>query len=204
MLKNMFKNTTLLLLSAGVVWTTCGYSQSYYHYPQYAQENYSYYSDSNYGYSNYHYTPSSHNDNYYSDEIYRPRRDDYDNRDLTKGLDMPAGRSLPQPDYADWDFRETWRDYRKAFYSGQTQAEAYRKSHPYGEGGIGYDPDPVYLRLKEEYKKEKERRELQAQQHPRINGGGTCSRGSQWYSHPQGGGTLPGRQWNNNNYYYSY
>lgn len=45
----------------------------------------------------------------------------------------------------DWDFRENWQYDREAFFSGQTQGEAYRKHHLYGIGGIGYDPDEEYL-----------------------------------------------------------
>jgi hypothetical protein len=41
----------------------------------------------------------------------------------------------------DWDYRENWRYERDAFYRGETQPQAYREDHPYGPGGIGFDPD---------------------------------------------------------------
>lgn len=44
----------------------------------------------------------------------------------------------------DWDYKENWRYDRRAFYSGETQGEAYRKEHPPGRGGIGYDADDDY------------------------------------------------------------
>ncbi len=47
----------------------------------------------------------------------------------------------------DWDNQQDWQYYRKEFYSGKTQPEVYRERHPYGAGGIGYDPDPDYLRM---------------------------------------------------------
>jgi hypothetical protein len=41
----------------------------------------------------------------------------------------------------DWDYRENWRYERDAYYGGKTQPQAYREDHPYGPGGIGFDPD---------------------------------------------------------------
>lgn len=57
-----------------------------------------------------------------------------------------------QPNYnpvplGDWDNQQDWQYYRKEFYAGKTQPEVYREHHPYGAGGIGYDPDPDYLRM---------------------------------------------------------
>lgn len=50
----------------------------------------------------------------------------------------------------DWDYRENWQFHRKDFFRGETQPEAYRRHHPYGPGGIGYDADEDYLKLKRE------------------------------------------------------
>jgi hypothetical protein len=50
----------------------------------------------------------------------------------------------------DWDNRENWQYSRHAFFSGETQPEAYRRSRVYGYGGIGYDPDEDYLHLQKE------------------------------------------------------
>ena len=55
----------------------------------------------------------------------------------------------PQP--FDWSYHEAWRDNRKAYYAGETQPQAFRKSHPHGEKGIGYDADPTYVQMKNEY-----------------------------------------------------
>lgn len=52
----------------------------------------------------------------------------------------------------DWDFRENWRYNRDAFYSGQSQPEAYRDEHPYGPQGIGYDADVNYARNLKRYR----------------------------------------------------
>ena len=77
---------------------------------------------------------------YYNQEYYGDYRNDpHLNHHYHQGTN---------PQTFDWDFRESWRDNRKAFFSGETQAEAYRKAHPPGTGGIGYDPDPVYQRLR--------------------------------------------------------
>lgn len=41
----------------------------------------------------------------------------------------------------DWDYRENWQYHRDAYFTGETQADAYRKAHPDGTPGIGYDVD---------------------------------------------------------------
>jgi hypothetical protein len=127
---------------------TLMYAQSYYYPPQ---QNQNYYYDENYNGHHQPYNPSQ-------DRYYQPRPGDYANRDPNRGIETNGG-TVHYPDYTDWDYHETWRDYRKSFYSGETQAEAYRKSHPYGEGGIGYDPDPVYLRMEEEYRQMKDQQQ---------------------------------------------
>ena len=43
--------------------------------------------------------------------------------------------------YSNWDYQQGWRNYRDAYFNGETQQEAYRRSHPHGRGGIGYDSD---------------------------------------------------------------
>lgn len=44
----------------------------------------------------------------------------------------------------DWDNNQNWRYDRQAFYQGETQPEAYRREHPYGTPGIGYNTDQYY------------------------------------------------------------
>lgn len=55
----------------------------------------------------------------------------------------------------DWDYKEGWRYDREAYFRGETQAEAYRRHHPYGPGGIGYDPAEGYERNLERIMHEK-------------------------------------------------
>lgn len=43
--------------------------------------------------------------------------------------------------HSDWDYQQGWRNNRDAYLNGETQDQAYRKSHPNGRGGIGYDSD---------------------------------------------------------------
>ncbi len=45
----------------------------------------------------------------------------------------------------DWDYHENWQYSRHAFFEGDTQPQAYRRTHPYGPAGIGYDADEDYL-----------------------------------------------------------
>ena len=62
----------------------------------------------------------------------------------TKGKDIP----LYHLRRGDWDNYQNWQYDRDAYFKGETQGEAYRKEHPFGPGGIGYDPDENYLREK--------------------------------------------------------
>lgn len=127
----------------------------------------------NNGYSNN--QNNNYNPNYYNDQQnnnYQPNRG-YDNRSNpnNRNLDRwenrpgdvpPEGyrpRDLPAGDYSnrhtgyspmgDWDYRQQWQYYAKDYLNGLTQSEVYDKYHPYGPGGIGYDPDEGYLRLQE-------------------------------------------------------
>lgn len=53
---------------------------------------------------------------------------------------------------ADWEYDEGWRNDRDAYLRGDTQPQAFRKAHPYGPAGIGYDADPEYLRMEQAYR----------------------------------------------------
>lgn len=54
----------------------------------------------------------------------------------------------------DWDYKQNWRYDRKAFYSGETQGEAYEEEHPEGSGGPGMSADSSYLKMRDYYLKE--------------------------------------------------
>lgn len=62
-------------------------------------------------------------------------------------LDYRTNYSHDQPT-GDWDYKESWRHNKEAFFKGKTQAQAYREAHPYGPAGIGYDADEEYLARK--------------------------------------------------------
>lgn len=68
----------------------------------------------------------------------------------------------------DWGYKQNWRYDRKAFYSGETQGEAYDQEHPDGVGGIGMDPDYDYLQMRRFYLEENARNNQEAyqRQHP--------------------------------------
>lgn len=170
MRKSVLKIRYSLLLGSFLLINSLAYSQSQYNVPQ-QNQNYNGSSchrdnpgsrSDNYNQVSDNYRTSSNNRNSESynqstEDYYRARPGDYDNRDPLRRFDPEPDRTgngqiLRFPNYSDWDYQESWRDNRKAYYSGETQAEAYRKNHPYGEGGIGYDPDPVYLRMEEEYR----------------------------------------------------
>lgn len=57
----------------------------------------------------------------------------------------------------DWGYKSNWRYDSKAFFKGETQGDAYTQEHPYGPGGIGYDPDSEYLQMSKFYKEDVER-----------------------------------------------
>jgi hypothetical protein len=57
----------------------------------------------------------------------------------------------------DWGYKQNWRYDRKAFYSGETQGEAYDKEHPDGVGGPGMDPDTEYLQMRKFYMEDAKR-----------------------------------------------
>lgn len=74
---------------------------------------------------------------YQSDHYYNPNGSwsrYYDNR--SNNGTSPYG--------TDWDYQESWRNDKKAYFSGETQPQAWRNAHPYGPGGIGYDAAPGY------------------------------------------------------------
>ncbi len=81
------------------------------------------------------------------------------NDELEKDIHRRANRR------GDWGYRQNWRYDSKAFFKGETQGEAYTQEHPYGPGGIGYDPDEEYLQMSRFYKEEAEK----AHQHPDSN-----------------------------------
>ncbi len=49
----------------------------------------------------------------------------------------------------DWDNYQNWHYDRDAYFRGETQGEAYRREHPFGPAGVGYDADENYLREKQ-------------------------------------------------------
>jgi len=51
----------------------------------------------------------------------------------------------------DWNYRQNWRYDRQAFYSGETQADAYDREHPDGVGGPGLDADTEFLEMRKYY-----------------------------------------------------
>jgi hypothetical protein len=46
----------------------------------------------------------------------------------------------------DWDYHQDWKYHQRGYFTGETQPEYYRETHPYGQGGIGYDADDDDLR----------------------------------------------------------
>lgn len=96
---------------------------------------------------------------------------------ITPGAENPAVKIEPERlDERDWDIhqrgvrlgnwgtKQNWRFDRGAFYSGQTQGEAYLHEHPYGVGGIGMYPDYEYLQMESYFEQEKRNRQYQDEQ----------------------------------------
>lgn len=187
----------LLLLS--IMFFNVSYAQSYdsYYYgdhyypnsyPQYQQQDYGYRANNSYQ-----------DNNYYGNNYNQPHQEYY-------------GGETPQ--MFDWDFRESWRDHKEAFYSGETQAGAYRKAHPTGKGGIGYDADPTYLQMKNDYEKLREENRQYVAENNRLanrdssenqeyysrGGGGRSQKGRASRESRQGGGSYQNYQINQPNY----
>ena len=47
----------------------------------------------------------------------------------------------------DWEYHNNWRYHKQAYLNGENASQYYRRTHPYGQGGIGYDADEDYLNL---------------------------------------------------------
>lgn len=193
MRKSELKQKCALVVSAFLMTFSLAHSQSQYYNYDYDQSNqapYGYSNQHNYYGSDQYSNNNGYNGNYYNnynngyddynqahENYYRPQAGDYDNRNSARKYDpvqyrMQNGQLMRVPNATNWGFQESWRDNKKAFYHGETQAQAYRQNHPYGEGGIGYDPDPVYLRMEEEYR--------QSAEQQRQGGGG--NRSDNYYS----------------------
>jgi hypothetical protein len=69
-------------------------------------------------------------------------------QDARNGYAEDQGASVPLYHLrrGDWDNYQNWQYDRDAYFKGETQGEAYRKEHPFGPGGIGYDADENYIR----------------------------------------------------------
>lgn len=130
MMRTVFNKICLFSLGWVLLGFSLAYCQSQQYYPSDAYDN------RYHGYDSYYYNDQQGNDD---------------------GVEFP-GRYSQRGDYrlpnsTDWDYYQAWRNYRESYYRGETQPQAYRDSHPYGMGGIGYDPDPTYLRMEEAYKR---------------------------------------------------
>ncbi len=67
----------------------------------------------------------------------------YEGKEEIAYVDRNEDRTLYERNLrlGDWDYKENWRYDKRAFYSGETQSQAYDEEHP-GTRGIGYDADP--------------------------------------------------------------
>lgn len=134
-------------------------------YSQYYDSGYSYYGADNY-YNQY---PNNSNNSYDSRYSNYPYGRYQENQQSARYRSDRSRSGSALTDMNDWDYHESWRDDRQSFFRGDTQPEAIRKAHPYGEAGIGYDADPLYLKMKENYtqlrieKAEAERRSAEAE-----------------------------------------
>lgn len=103
-----------------------------------------------------------------------------------EGIEFPGrysqGGDYRLPNSTDWDYYQSWRNYRESYYRGDTQPQAYRESHPYGTGGIGYDPDPTYLRMEETYRRLNAQEQQGGNPYSQQGGGG----GGGGYYRPDG------------------
>jgi len=109
----------------------------------YSQQNdYNYSGRPAAGYNEYDYQPNHYNQGYHPAEPHSPYSQPQKYHDGN------------QPQSFDWDYHQSWRDNRKAYYDGETQPEAYRHSHPTGAAGIGYDADPTYTQIRNEYERQ--------------------------------------------------
>lgn len=68
-----------------------------------------------------------------------------------------------------WNFKQNWRYDREAFYRGENQSNVYDREHPDGIGGIGRDPDPEYLQMRNFYLEELNRNQQAAYHNQRAN-----------------------------------
>ena len=77
---------------------------------------------------------------------YMPPQRNYQNayayRDLNDETDLQ--RRSRVTNNANWDFQQGWRNDSDAYFRGETQPQVYRENHPYGRGGVGYEPDYNY------------------------------------------------------------
>ncbi len=175
-----FKKINLTLL--GLAFFNLSYAQPYGNYEN-SYNNYSSHTyqqspySQNYGYQNE--VPGGYytNDNYQSYSSSQPHQKYHDG-------------NTPQP--FDWNYHESWRDNRHAYYSGETQPQAYREAHPAGEKGIGYDADPVYLKMKNDYEKLQQQTNQQLAENNRIASREPGEK-QEYYSRGGGGGSQKGK-----------
>lgn len=83
--------------------------------------------------------------NPYTTDVRPPKSNDNNDRASGKEeiayADDDSQYPRNQERMGDWDYRENWQYHRNAYFTGETQPEAYRKAHPDGTPGIGYDTD---------------------------------------------------------------
>lgn len=86
------------------------------------------------------------NQNYYPtpNQNSRPRdANKYEGKEEIAYVDRNEDRTLYERNLrlGDWDYKENWRYDKQAFYSGETQSQAYDEEHP-SLRGIGYNANP--------------------------------------------------------------
>ena len=139
--------------------------------------------DSNTPNSNYYLHGRSRGSTYHEPEAWSDAQTDH------YGISSP---SKPAPQTFDWDYHQTWRDDRQAYYSGKTQPQAYRDSHPMGARGIGYDADPSYPYMISAYEKQKEKESSFVAENNRLQNRDP-DEPQEYYSRGGGGSSQKGR-----------
>jgi len=194
---------SLSLLS--MIFFNSSYSQPFNSYDDYGYDD-----SNNQNYSPSHYANRTNQDHRY---FYSQNNDNYSEHPIDSDYSSSGYHQKyydgNSPQIFDWNFHESWRDQRKAFYSGETQAEAYRKNYPYdGKGGIGYDGDPTYMKMKNDYEHLKAENDRYLAENNRLanrgpgenqeyysrGGGGSSQKGKASRQSRQGGGNLQNYQ----------